>query len=52
MIYTISLYALLGNSTFAVLLKNVFNLDMDGLLGDFLVRLKHECKKLLSKQCE
>ena len=45
MIYTISLYALLGNSTFAVLLKNVFNLDMDGLLGDFLVRLKHECKK-------
>jgi hypothetical protein len=44
-IHTISLYALLGNSTFAVLLKNVFNLDMDGLLGDFLVRLKHECKK-------
>ena len=42
---TISLYALLGNSTFAVMFKNVFNLDMDGLDGDFLVRLKCESNK-------
>ena len=42
---TISLYALLGNSTFAVMFKNVFNLDMDGLDGDFLVRLKRESNK-------
>ena len=43
--HTISLYALLGNSTFAVMLQNVFNLDMDGLDRDFLVRLKRESNK-------
>ena len=37
-IHTISLNALLGDSTFAVLLKNIFNLELD---GDFLVGLKH-----------
>ena len=35
----------LGNSTFADMFKNVFNLDMDGLDGDFLVRLKCESNK-------
>jgi hypothetical protein len=27
------------------MMKSVFNLELDGLIGDFLVRLKHECKK-------
>jgi hypothetical protein len=36
-IHTISLYALLGTSTFAVMLKNLFKLELD---GDFLVGLK------------
>jgi hypothetical protein len=26
------------------MMKNVFNLDMDGLDGDFLGRLKHESR--------
>ena len=41
-IHTISLYALLGNSTFTVMMKSVFNLDLDGLDGDFFVRLTRE----------
>ena len=41
-IHTISLYALLGNGTFADMMKRVFNLNMDGLYGDFLVRFAHE----------
>ena len=49
---TISLYALLGNSTFAVMFKNVFNLDMDGLDGDFLVRLKCESTRENRKMLE
>ena len=44
-VHTICLYALLGNSTFTVMMKSVFNLDMDSLDGDFLVRLVHESKK-------
>ena len=41
-IHTISLYALLGNSTFTVMMKSIFNLDLDGLDGDFFVRLTRE----------
>jgi hypothetical protein len=44
-VHTICLYALLGNSTFTVMMKSVFNLDMDVLDDDFLVRLVHESKK-------
>ena len=40
--HTISFYALLGNTTFSVMMKSIFNLDMDGLDGDFLVRMRHE----------
>jgi hypothetical protein len=43
-IHVICLYALLGNRTFTVLLKNVFNLDMNGLVGDFLLTAAHESK--------
>ena len=42
--HTICLYALLGNSTFTVTMKSVFNMDLDGLDGDFLVRLNHKDK--------
>ncbi len=49
-IHTISLYALLGNGTFADMMKRVFNLNMDGLYGDFLVRFAHESQK--KKNCE
>ena len=48
--HTISLHALLGNSTFAVMLKKVFNLDMDGLDGDFLVRFAHESQKKKNRE--
>jgi hypothetical protein len=41
-IHVICLYALLGNRTFADMMKDIFNLDLDGLVGDFLVRLKRE----------
>jgi len=41
-IHVISLYVLLGNRTFNDMMKSVFNLDMDGLNGDFLVRLNRE----------
>ena len=51
-IHTISLYVLLGNSTFAVMLKNIFNLDMDGLDDDFLVRLKCESTRENRKMLE
>ena len=44
-VHTNCLYALLGNSTFTVLLKNVFNLDMNGLVGDFLLTAAHEREK-------
>jgi hypothetical protein len=44
-VHTICLYALLGNNTFTVLLKNVFNLDMNGLVGDFLLTTAHEREK-------
>ena len=44
-IHTISLYVLLGNSTFAVMMKIVFNMELDGLDGDFLVRWKREHKQ-------
>jgi hypothetical protein len=44
-IHTISLYVLLGNSTFAVMMKSVFNMELDGLDGDFLVRWKREHKR-------
>jgi hypothetical protein len=43
-IHVICLYALLGNRTFTVLLKNVFNLDMNGLVGDFLLTAAHKSK--------
>ena len=52
-VHTICLYALLGNSTFTILLKNVFNLDMNGLVvGDILVRLKreHERRKVVDRK--
>jgi len=48
--YTISLHALLGNRTFTVMMKSIFNLDMDGLAGDFLVRLKHESRKMHDRE--
>jgi len=41
-IHVICLYALLGNHTFADMMKSVFNMEMDGLDCDFLERLKHE----------
>jgi hypothetical protein len=41
-IHVICLYALLGNRSFADMMKSIFNLELDGLDGDFLVRLKHE----------
>ena len=44
-IHTICLYVLLGNSTFAVMMKSVFNMELDGLDGDFLVRWKREHKR-------
>jgi len=44
-VHTICLYALLGNSTITVLLKDVFNLDMNGLVGDFLLMAAHEIEK-------
>ena len=44
-VHTICLYALLGNSTFTVLLKNIFNLDRNGLVGDFLLMAAHEREK-------
>jgi hypothetical protein len=44
-IHVICLYALLGNRTFADMMKNIFNLDLDGLVGDFLVRLKRDAKR-------
>jgi len=44
-LHTISLYVLLGNSTFAVMMKSVFNMELDGLDGDFLVRWKREHKR-------
>ena len=37
------LYVLLGNNTFTVMMKSVFNMELDGLDGDFLVRLRCEC---------
>jgi hypothetical protein len=41
--HTICLYSLLGNSTFTIMMKSVFNLELDGLVvGDILVRLKRE----------
>jgi hypothetical protein len=43
-VHTICLYALLGNSTFTVLLKNIYNLDMNGLVGDFPLTAAHESK--------
>ena len=43
--HTICLYALLGNSTFTVMMKSVFNMDLDDLDGDFLVRLNHKAKR-------
>ena len=50
-IHVICLYALLGNRTFADMMKNVFNLELDGLDGDFLVRLKreHERSKVVDR---
>ena len=48
--HTISLHALLGNRTFTVMMKSIFNLDMDGLDGDFLVRLKHESHKMHDRE--
>ena len=44
-IHVICLYALLGNRTFADMMKDIFNLDLDGLVGDFLVRLKRDAKR-------
>ena len=44
-VHTICLYALLGNSTFTVMMKSVFNMELDGLDGDFLVRLKRKAKR-------
>jgi hypothetical protein len=44
-IHVICLYALLGNRTFADMMKNIFNQDLDGLVGDFLVRLKRDAKR-------
>jgi hypothetical protein len=35
--HTICLYALLGKSTFTVMMKSIFNMELDGLDGDFLV---------------
>jgi hypothetical protein len=49
-IHVICLYALLGNRTFADMMKSVFNMKLDGLDGDFLVRLKHE--KYNKKNCD
>ena len=49
-IHVIFLYALLGNRTFADMMKSVFNMKLDGLDGDFLVRLKHE--KYNKKNCD
>jgi hypothetical protein len=44
--HTLCLYALLGNSTFTIMMKSVFNLELDGLVvGDILVRLKREIKR-------
>jgi hypothetical protein len=51
--HTICLYALLGNSTFTIMMKNVFNLELDGLVvGDILVRLKreHERSKVVDRK--
>ena len=39
------LYVLLGNNTFTVMMKSVFNMELDGLDGDFLVRLKRKHKR-------
>jgi hypothetical protein len=44
------LYVLLGNNTFIVMMKSVFNMELDGLDGDFLVRLRHEHKRRLEKR--
>jgi hypothetical protein len=44
-IHVICLYALLGHNTFTDMMKNIFNLDLDGLVGDFLVRLKRDAKR-------
>ena len=49
-IHVICLYALLGNRTFADMMKNVFNLELDGLDGDFLVRLKREHKREIERR--
>jgi hypothetical protein len=48
--HTICLYALMGNSTFTIMMKSVFNLELDGLDGDFLVRLKREHKREIERR--
>jgi hypothetical protein len=49
-IHVICLYALLGNRTFADMMKSVFNMEMDGLDCDFLERLKHEKYKKQNRE--